>query len=91
MAGLATHESVEPGTLVIRADVGDREAFIEDAPDTYYLTEYCRRYPLVLIRLERVTEDALRELLALSYRLTLAKTRLHARRRSALPSRLGRR
>jgi hypothetical protein len=88
LAGLATHESAEPGTLVIRADVGDREGFIEDAPDTYYLTEYYRRYPLVLIRLERVSEEALRELLALSYRLTLPKTRLHARRRSALRSRL---
>ena len=80
MAGLATHESAEPGTLVIRADVDDRESFIEDAPHTYYLTEYYRRYPLVLVRLERVTQDALRELLSMSHRLTLPKTRLRQRR-----------
>ena len=43
LAGLATHESAEPDTLVVRADVEERESFIEDAPDTYYLTDYYRR------------------------------------------------
>jgi hypothetical protein len=80
MAGLATHRSVEPGTLVVRADLEERNSFIEDAPDTYYLTDYYRRYPLVLVRLERVTEDALRELLSSSHRLTLPKTRLRSSR-----------
>jgi hypothetical protein len=81
MAGLATHSSAEPDTLVVRADLEQRESFIEDAPDTYYLTEYYRRYPLVLVRLQRVTQDALRELLWLSHRLTLPKTRSSQRRR----------
>jgi len=80
MAGLATHSSAEPDTLVVRADLEDREAFIEDAPDIYYLTDYYRRYPLVLVRLGRVTNDALRELLSSSHRLTLPKTRLRSRR-----------
>lgn len=90
MAGVATHESAEPHTLVIRADIDDRESFIEDAPDTYYLTEYYRRYPLVLVRLEQVTDDALRELLALSHRLTLPKTRLPKRHLRRSESRRGR-
>jgi hypothetical protein len=80
MAGLATHSSAEPDTLVIRADLEERDAFIEDAPDTYYLTEAYRRYPLVLVRLPRVTRDVLRELLSSSHRLTLPKTRLRQRR-----------
>lgn len=79
MAGLAVHPSAEPCTLVVRADREDREAFIEDAPDTYYLTDYYRPYPLVLVRLERVTQDALRELLSASRRLTLPKTRRRGR------------
>ena len=83
MAGLATHRSAEPNTLVVRADLEERESFIEDAPDTYYLTEYYRRYPLVLVRLERISRAALRELLSLSHRLTLPKTR---RRRRRFPS-----
>ena len=80
MAGLATHRSAEPNTLVVRADLEERESFIEDAPDTYYLTEYYRPYPLVLVRLERISREALRELLSLSHRLTLPKTRLRRRR-----------
>ena len=83
MAGLATHGSAEPNTLVIRADPEERELFIEDAPDTYYLTDYYRRYPLVLVRLQRVTEEALRELLSSSHRLTLPKTRLRKHRPAA--------
>ena len=80
MAGLASHRSAEPNTLVVRADPEERNAFIADAPETYYLTEYYRRYPLVLVRLERVTPEALRELLLSSHRLTVPKTRLRQRR-----------
>ena len=80
MAGLATHRSAEPNTLVVRADLDERECFIEDAPDTYYLTDYYRRYPLILVRLERVSRDALLELLASSHRLSLPKTRLRRSR-----------
>jgi hypothetical protein len=75
MAGLATHPSAEPGTLVVRADLEERELLLEDAPETYYLTEYYRRYPLVLVRLARIDRDALRDLLAVSWRLTAEKAR----------------
>jgi hypothetical protein len=73
MAGLATHPSAEPDTLVVRADLEHREALLEDAPDTYYLTDYYRPYPLVLARLRRLDRDALRDLLSMSRRLTLSK------------------
>jgi hypothetical protein len=79
MAGLATHPSAEPATLVIRAELDDRDTLIEDAPDVYYLTDYYRRYPLVLVRLSRIDRDALRDLLNGSRRLTLPKTRLGRR------------
>ncbi len=45
VAGLAMHPSAEPETLVVRADIEDREWLIADAPDTYYLTDYYRKYP----------------------------------------------
>jgi hypothetical protein len=85
MAGLATHRSAEPETLVVRASVEEREWLLEDAPETYYLTDYYRKYPLVLVRLSRIDEDALRDLLSVSCRLTLAKTR--KRSRDSLPQR----
>jgi hypothetical protein len=75
MAGLATHPSAEPETLVVRAGYEDRDWMIEDAPETYYLTDYYRSYPLVLVRLSRIQPDALRDLLSGSWRLTAAKVR----------------
>jgi hypothetical protein len=75
LAGLATHPSAEPDTLVVRHGDEEREWLIEDAPETYYLTDYYRRYPLVLVRLSHITRDALRDVLSVSWRLTAAKTR----------------
>ena len=87
MAGLAAHESAEPDTLVVRADLEERELFIQDDPDTYYVTDYYRSHPVVLVRLQRLSPDVLRELLAASLRLTLPKTRARQRRRAARESR----
>ncbi len=81
MAGLAMHPSAEPDTLVVRAALDDRDRLVEDAPETYYLTPYYRSYPLVLVRLSGVQPDALGDLLAVSWRLAIAKA--PARRRAA--------
>ena len=75
MAGLATHPSAEPGTLVVRSGIEERESLLEDAPETYYLTDYYRSYPLILVRLSRVAPDALHDLLSVSWRMTMAKVR----------------
>jgi hypothetical protein len=74
-AGMATHPSAAPDTLVVRSEFEDRELLIADAPDTYYVTDYYERYPLVLVRLCSIGRDALRDLLSISWRLTAAKTR----------------
>ncbi len=76
MAGLATHPSAEPDTLVVRYDVDERQWLIDDAPQTYYLTDYYRRYPLVLVRISRIEPQALRDVLSVSWRMTVPKTRL---------------
>ena len=75
MAGLASHASAEPDTLVVRCEIEDRERFIEDAPETYYITDYYAPYPLVLIRLAHVTDDAVRDLLAMSWKMAIKKAR----------------
>ena len=79
MAGMATHRSAEPETLVVRIDPEEREWLVEDAPDTYYVTDYYRKHPVVLVRLSRIERDALRDLLSVSWRLTVAKARQRRR------------
>ena len=79
MAGLALHPSAEPDTLVVRADPEQRDGLLDDAPDTYYLTDHYRRHPVVLVRLARIDREALRDLLAVSWRLTGPKGRTPGR------------
>ena len=78
MAGLAMHRSAEPETLVVRSGLEEREALLEDAPETYYVTDYYRPHPVVLVRLSRIDRDALRDLLSVSRRLAMAKGRTRA-------------
>lgn len=75
MAGLATDESAEADTLVVRCEVEDRELMLEDAPETYYITDFYAKYPLILVRLSEVTEDALRDLLSVSRAMALKKSK----------------
>jgi hypothetical protein len=75
MAGLATHRSAEADTLVVRVDLEQREYLLQEAPETYYITDYFRPYPVVLVRLSRIDRDALRDLLSVSWRLAAAKAR----------------
>jgi hypothetical protein len=75
MAGLASHPSAEPGTLVVRVDIDERHWLLEEAPDTYYLTDAYRKHPVVLVRLSRIDREALRDLLSASRRETLARRR----------------
>jgi hypothetical protein len=79
VAGLALHRSAEPDTLVVRCGFEEREWLLEDAPEIYYLTDYYRSYPLVLVRLARVDRNALHDMLSVSRRLALAKARKRAR------------
>ena len=75
MAAIAAHPTAEPDTLVVRTTIEERELLLQDAPDIYYVTDSYRPHPVVLIRLARIDREALREMLALSRRLTLPKVR----------------
>lgn len=45
--------------------------FLEEAPDTYYVTDSYEKHPIVPVRLSRIDRDVL----AVSRRLTAARTR----------------
>lgn len=81
-ACMASHTSAEPGTLVVYMPFEQRDALIEDDPATYYLKPHYENYPVVLVRLARVNKDALRDLLAGSWRFVREKHARKRRRRS---------
>ena len=75
MAGVANDETAEADSLVVRCAFDDRALLLEDAPETYYVTDFYAKYPVVLVRLSAVTRDALRDLLSVSRNMALAKRR----------------
>ena len=79
VACMATHSSAEPGTLVVRMDIEQRDALIRDDPSTYYLTDHYVGYPSVLVRLSRASSAALKDLLATGWRYIDAAHPRHAR------------
>ena len=78
---IATHSSAEPDTLVVMMDFADRDALVEEDPDTYYLKPHYVNYPCVLVRLARVHPDALRDLVAGAHRYVSARTKKASTRR----------
>lgn len=62
-------------SLVVRTDFDERVELMAADPETYYITDHYRNYPWVLVRLERVHTDALRDLLGGARRLAAAEKR----------------
>ena len=49
------------GTLALRVDRNEKPMLLESRPDLYFQTPHYEGYPAVLVHLERIDEDALRE------------------------------
>ena len=63
-----------PEALVIRVlDLGDREALVRGNPDAYFYTPHYEGFPYVLVRLDKVDRDELRELIEDAWRLRAPK------------------
>ena len=53
----------EDGALVVLIDILEREALMQEDPETFYITPHYQDYPAMLVELERVDRQQLRELL----------------------------
>jgi hypothetical protein len=69
----AINKEAEPNTLVVRMDIAQRDALLEEDPDVYYLKDHYVDYPCVLVRLSRVHPEALRDLVQTAYRFVNVK------------------
>src|SRR5436305_13346071 len=59
-----------PDALVIRVlDLGDREALLLGQPDVFFTTPHYEDYPYVLVRLEAIALEQLRELVEDAWRI----------------------
>ena len=84
LACIPSNRSAEPDSLVVRVDSYDRTELLAADPDVYYVTDHYVGYSAVLVRLSRVTPDALRDLLGMAHKFVTRKAsrRVSARKRS---------
>lgn len=63
-----TNKQAEANSLLVRCDFERRAEMMAAAPETYYAPEHYLSYPAVLVRLSRVDEAMMRDLLGMAYR-----------------------
>jgi hypothetical protein len=72
-ACLASHRSAEPDSLVVRVDFEQRAELLAAQPDVYYITDHYKDYSGVLVRLQCVKSDLLRDLIGMAYRFVTSE------------------
>jgi hypothetical protein len=70
-------------SLVVGTTIEERQEMLAADPETYYITDHYLKYPWILVRLSKVSQDALRDLLSRALRLASAAPRSSKRRRPA--------
>jgi len=76
----ALHKSAEPNSLAVRIGFPERQALLDAQPDVYYVTDHYINYPAVLVRLSRIRQDSLRDLLGMAWRFVSSKRNRAAKR-----------
>ena len=75
LACMASHRSAEPVSLVVCVSFEDRAGLIAEAPEIYYVTDHYLNYESVLVRLSRISPQALRDLLGMAYKFVSGKAK----------------
>jgi len=63
----AIHKSAEPNWIVVRISAERRSSLLDADPRVYYITEHYAKHSSVLVRLDRIKDKALQELLLTSW------------------------
>lgn len=81
IACMATNKSADPDSLVVQVGFVNRDLLVVKDPDVYYYRKHYASYPVVLVRLNRVTRSDLQEVLEMAHRYMSAAARRSRRGR----------
>jgi hypothetical protein len=65
----AIHKSAEPDSLMVQVAPADRERLLAAEPEVYYVTDHYANISVVLVRLTRIDQISLRQLLKSGWEL----------------------
>jgi hypothetical protein len=87
MACVPSHRSAEPNSLVVRVGLDDRACLLGENPDVYYVTDHYVGYSGVLVRLSRVDQGVLKDLLGMAHKFVsgIARSRSRALKKGKAP------
>jgi hypothetical protein len=74
------------GALAIRCDFLDRQILLQTQPDVFFLTDHYLNYPMILVRLDKISKDVLTDVTERAWRL-VAPAKLVKQRDTAAISR----
>jgi len=74
------------GALAIRCEFLDREILLQSQPEVFFLTDHYANYPMILLRLEKVSRATLMDVAERAWRL-VAPAKLKAERDAAAAKR----
>ena len=80
LACVPANRSAEPNSLVVTVDFDDRAELLAWDPNVYYVTDHYVGYNAVLVRLSRVNQDVLRDLLGMAYKFVVSNASLGRQR-----------
>lgn len=72
------HLQKDEESLVIKIDYLKRDILLHAAPETFYVTDFYRCYPIIFIRLSNIDRKTLGDLLEQAWRLTAPKRLVEA-------------
>ena len=79
LATLPANRQAEPDSLVVCVSSEQRDELIATDPDVYYLTEHYEGYDNVLVRLSKITAEALQGLLMMAHKFRTSSARRASR------------
>jgi hypothetical protein len=79
LACVPSHRSAEPDSVVMRVDPEQCAALVAEAPEVYYLPDHYVGYDCVLVRLSRITPEALHDLVRTAHRFVTRKSNRKSR------------
>jgi hypothetical protein len=62
------------GALAIRCSFLDRQVLLQAQPEVFFVTDHYRDYPMILVRLDRIAADALRDLFERAWRMAAPRS-----------------
>jgi hypothetical protein len=68
LACIAVNKAADPDSLVVQVGFVNRDLLVAKDPKTYYLRKHYEGYPVVVLRLNVIARDELREILEMAHR-----------------------